>query len=189
MNLPRPERVLRLNLIVGCLVPAIVSACASAPSPISTDARREMLFLLMPERINIVKSFTRPARFESEDRPDGIELFVQAVNRFDDPGLMIVGTIRVELFEHVPASGDHRGRRLEHWQIDLSTSRQQESYWNGLTQMYEFRLGINPKTIPVADRYILAVTYQSPFDDRLSDEFVVDFRDVATRPASFQPTP
>jgi hypothetical protein len=170
-------------------LPAAMVGCAQPPPPVSVEARREVLSLLMPDRINIVKSFTRAARFNSEDRADGIELFVQAVNKFDDPGLMIVGTVRVELFEHIPASGDHRGQRHENWDIDLSTSRHQESYWNGLTQMYEFRLGINPKTIPPADRYILAVTYVSPFDERLSDEFVVDFRESALRPASFRARP
>lgn len=177
-----------LSLWPAVIIP-VTAGCTRPNAVIDTEERREMLSLLMPERINIVDSFTRAARFDRDSEPDGIELFVQAVNRFDDPGLMIVGTMRVELYEYIPASGDHRGRQLENWDIDLSSSRQQEAYWNGLTQMYEFRLGINREVLPPADRYILAVTYVSPFEDRLSDELVVDLREAADRPAAFRPTP
>jgi len=168
--------------LAGSLI-LLMGACATPRPSVSVDAKREMLALLMPKRIKIVEPFTRAAYLHRVEQPDGIELFVQAVNRFDDPGLMIVGDVRVELFEYVQASGDRRGRRLEHWDVALTESAQQESYWNGLTQMYEFRLGINAKSIPPADRYILAVTYVSPFDDRLTDESVVDFRETTAHPA------
>ena len=135
-----------------------------------------MLALLMPSRIEIVEPFTRVKSFDDDAIPDGIELLLQAVNYLDNPGLNIVGTVRVELYGYVPASGDSKGSRLEHWDIELATVRQQRTYWNSLTQMYEFRLGIDRKRVPAAEKYVLAVTYTSPLGDHLTDEYVISFR-------------
>lgn len=132
-----------------------------------------MLALLMPSRIEIVEPFTRITSFKGDPTPDGIELLFQAFNALDSPGLMIAGTIRVGLYEHVAASGDAKGRRLERWTIGLDTAEQQRAYWNAMTQMYEFRLGIKSVKIPAADKYVLAVTYSSPFGERLTDECLI----------------
>jgi hypothetical protein len=150
--------------------------CATSRHARPSDAQEEMLTLLMPDRINIVEPFTpftRATRFDLEGPVNGIELFVQAVNRFDDPGLMVVGSVRIELFEYVPASADHRGRHLEQWEVNLTTPK----------HLYEFRLGLNPDAIPRADRYILSVTYVSPFEERLTDLSTVDFGEATARPS------
>jgi hypothetical protein len=49
-----------------------------------------------------------------------------------------------------------------------------------MTQMYEFRLGVDPGQIPAADKYVLAVTYTAPFGDHLSDECVISKETVRT---------
>ncbi|RME41385.1 MAG: hypothetical protein D6788_01340, partial [Planctomycetota bacterium] len=134
-----------------------------APRPTTAPAQQEeALRLLLPQRIEIVGPFTRVRSFDEDDMPDGIELLLQAVNSLDDPGLMLVGDVRVELYEFVPASADHKGRRLECWTVELDTPQKQRTYWNDVTQMYEFRLGIDPSRIPPAERFVLAVTYTSP---------------------------
>ncbi len=135
-----------------------------------------MLALLMPSRIEIVEPFTRAKSFDDDATPDGIELLLQAVNFLGNPGLMIAGRVRVELYEYLPASGDQQGRRLENWDIKLTTAENQRTYWNGLTQMYEFRLGIDPTRIPPADKYVLTVSYNSPLGARLRDEYVINYR-------------
>jgi hypothetical protein len=135
-----------------------------------------MLALLMPQRVEIVEPFTGVKSFDDDAVPDGIELLLQAVNSLENPGLMIVGTVRVELYEHVPASAEHKGRRLEHWNINLTTADEQRVYWNGLAQMYEFPLGIDTTKIPPADKYVLAVTYTSPLGGRLTDECIVTYK-------------
>ena len=150
--------------------------CASTPRATDDAARRDMLTLLMPSRIEIVEPFTRVKSFDDDATPDGIELLLQAVNSLDNPGLMIAGQVRVELFEHVAGSADQKGRRLEQWDVELTTIAQQRRYWNQLTQMYEFRLGVDPTVMPNADKFVLLVTYNSPLGEHLTDEFVLLYR-------------
>lgn len=150
-----------------------MAGCKSSPALLNDTARQGMLALLMPSRIEIVKPFTRLRSFDSDDTPDGIEVLLRAVNSLDNPGLMIVGTIRVELFKYVPASANQRGERVEQWTVDLGSVQQQRKHWNRLTQMYELRLGVNRAVIPGTGRYVLAVTYTSPLGDHLSDEYVL----------------
>ena len=152
-----------------------VSGCATTRQVDDESGRRQMLALLMPGRIEIVRPFTRIESFDDDDVPDGIELLLSAVNALDNPGLMIAGTLRAELYEYVPASGERKGRRLDHWNIDLTTEHNQRRFWNRLTQMYEFRLGVDLPNIAVADQYVLAVTYTSPLGDHFADECVIRY--------------
>lgn len=168
----------RISLISAFL---LVAGCASH-EPIPTDAaKREMLSLLMPKRIEIVQPFTRVRSFDDNSTPDGIEILLQAVNALDNPGLMLAGQIRVELYEHVPASGLPKGAQLAQWDVQISTVDQQRTHWNQVTQMYEFRLMVDPNVIPHAAKYVLSVTYLSPLGDRWMDECVIE-RPTATRP-------
>lgn len=48
-----------------------------------------------------------------------------------------------------------------------------------MTQMYGFRLGIDPAKIPPAEKYVLAVTYSFPLRDHLTGECVVSYNSVA----------
>lgn len=140
-----------------------------------------MLELLMPTKVSIVRPFTRVTTFADGGAADGIELLLQASNALDNPGLMIVGDVRVELHEFVPGSGEPKGRHLEQWNVDLSSEKQQRTFWNSLTQMYEFRLGVDPERIPTADKYVLTVTYNSPLGEHLTDECLIEYRKGAGR--------
>ena len=135
----------------------------------------------MPSRIEIVEPFTRVKSFDDDATPDGIGLLLQAVNSFGARGLMIAGNVRVALYEHVPASGDRKGRRLEHWEIPLTNAEQQREHWNDVTQMYEFLLQVDPAPIALADKYVLEVTYNSPLGEHLADECILH-RSPITRP-------
>jgi len=170
------------KLWIGCggYTAALIFAAGCASTPRADDpARLKLLALLMPSRVEIVEPFTRVKSFD-DDTPDGIELLLRAVNSLDNPGLMIVGEVRMELFEHVAGSADQKGRRLEHWDVELATAAQQRRYWNQLTQMYEFRLGVDPIVMPQADRYVLLVTYNSPLGEHLTDEYVISYRGGAS---------
>ena len=160
----------------GVAAALLLTGCATNPPVGDETVRREMLALLMPSRIEIVEPFTRVKSFDDDNIPDGIEVLLQAVNALDNPGLMVVGRVRVELFEYIAASADPKGRRLEHWEIELSTKSHQRTYWNQLTQMYEFRLGVAPEVIPRAAKYVLRVTYDSPLGERLTDEYLIEYR-------------
>jgi len=156
-----------------------MTACRSTARTGDIADRERALALLVPAKIEIVAPFTNLKSFAKtgdSDGPDGIEVLLQARNAMGNPGLMIAGQIRVELYSYVPASANHKGRRLEFWNVELRTKDQQKSYWNRLTQMYEFRLGVDTGRIPKADRYVLLVTYRSPFGSQLSDELVLSAR-------------
>lgn len=166
-------RVGEAGLIV--LQALLLCACRAPTHPVDETSQRQMIALLMPRRIEIVKPFTRLKSFDDDPVPDGIELLVRAINALDSPGIM-VGHVRVELYEYAPASAEPKGHRLEHWDIDLTSPEDQRRYWNALTQMYEFRLGVDAKAIPRADRYVLLVTYDSPLGERLTDQYLIHYR-------------
>lgn len=155
------------------LVPIVVAGCYSPPKTVPRTTNPDMLAILLPSRIEIVEPFTQVGSVDEKGKPDWIELWLQAENALDSPGLMIAGKLLVELYEFIPASGYSKGRRLDHWNIDLVTIEDQRNYWNAVTQMYEFRLGLNPQRIRGADKYVLAVTYYPPGGDRLMDEMVI----------------
>ena len=163
-------------LIVTVPLLGLLQACATSPKAQSDRSAEASFSLLMPQRIRIVQPFTRVQSNQASDRPDVIELLLQAVNALDNPGLMIVGRLRIELYEYMPASAEHKARQLEQWTVDLSSEDDQRAYWNALTQMYEFRLGVDSSRIPVADKYVLAVTYDSPLGDRLNDQCLLSYR-------------
>ena len=129
--------------------------------------------------IEIVKPFTRVKSFDDDASPDGIELLLQAVNPLGNVGLMIVGVIRVELYEHVKASGIPTGKRLDSWTIDLASEESQRRYWNHVTQMYQLRLTSNHAVVSVARRYVLVVTYTSPLGEHLTDDCVIERRAIS----------
>lgn len=169
-------RALQRSLIALGISVGMISGCAVPGPTVDAEAQRKMLSLLMPNRVEIVQSFTRLQSFDDDSEPDGIDLYLRAVNALENPGLMIVGSVRVELYEFMAGSAEDRGRRLDQWEVDLSSVEQQKSYWNSLTQMYEFRLGINPAKIPPAKKYVLAVVYNSPLGEHMTDECRVEYR-------------
>ncbi len=157
------------------VLPLSLAGCAAPNSGIDDPAKRAMLDLLLPTRVEIVEPFTRVRSFDDDLDPDGIEVLLQAINGMDNRGLMIAGTVRIELFEQIPGSADRKGRRLEHWDVDLTTQENQKRFWNQLTQMYEFRLGVDLTRIPTAGKFVLLTTYNSPLGEHLNDECVLTY--------------
>lgn len=179
---------LRRPLIpLGCSAALAIAALGCAPKNKAIDepAKQEMLRLLMPSKIKIVEPFTRVRSFDADSTPDGIEVLIQAVNSMGNSGLMVVGNMQIELYEHVSGSADQKGKRLEHWNIDISRPDDQKKYWNDLTQMYEFRLGVNPAVLPAAERFVLAATYNSPLGEHLTDEINIQ-RPPGLKPAELK---
>jgi len=169
------------------LIALAISGLGCPPQNKSIDdpAKQEMLRVLMPSKIKIVEPFTRVRSFDADNTPDGIEVLIQAVNSMGNSGLMVVGTMHIELYEHVSGSADQKGKRLEHWNIDITTPEQQKKFWNDLTQMYEFRLGVNPAVVPAAERFVLVATYNSPLGEHLTDEINIQ-RPPGLKPAELR---
>jgi hypothetical protein len=174
----------RIAIALTATITVAAAGCKSAPVAGDNGPRREMLALLMPSRIEIVKPFTHVKSFDRDNTPDGIELLLRAVNSLDNPGLMIVGQVRVELFEFVEASAEPKGRRVDYWDIDLSTAARQKSFWNQLTQMYEFRLGVDPSVLPRQKSFVLMVTYNTPLGEHLTDECVIEYGGPGVAPGA-----
>lgn len=167
----------RRSIVLTVSLCALLAAgCKTAESIPDDAASREMLALVLPARIEIVEPFTRPVSMGRTGDVDGIEVLIQAVNALEKPGVMIVGSLRVELYEHVPASGEPRGRQLNRWNIDLSTRERQADHWNPATQMYEFRLGLDRAAMSASGSYVLLATYRSPLGEYLTDEMVVRYQ-------------
>lgn len=176
----------RLNSLMPSTL-LVVAGCAGAHGTLNHGGQTAMLELLMPSRIEIVEPFTGVKSFDQDATPDGIELLLQAVNSLDNPGLMIAGHVRVELYEFVGGSADHKGRKLDQWDVDLVTADDQRRHWNQVTQMYEFRLAANPATIPPVERFVLAVSFRSPLGQQLSDESTLDYGPNSHPAAGFRP--
>ena len=156
--------------------PFAIAACASISRPRAAGpADDAMVSLLMPSRIEIVEPFTRVRDFDQDNALDGIELLMQAVNSLGNPGLQIVGHVRVELYEFVEASAEPKGKRIDRWAVDLSSVELQQKYWNQLTQMYEFRLEVDPAVLPHKRKFVLAVTYDTPQGVHLMDDCVLEY--------------
>lgn len=154
----------------------LVSACKAPQRTGSRNpAEGEMASLLMPSRIDIVEPFTQVRDFDKDGALDGIELLMQAVNALDNPGLQIVGNVRIELFEFVEASAEPRGARIDRWDVDLSSVELQKKHWNQLTQMYEFRLAVDPSRLPRKRKFVLAVTYNTPQGEHLNDQSILEY--------------
>ena len=158
------------------LAPLTFVSCATTlRTPAANPGDDAMVSLLMPCRIEIVEPFTRVRDFDQDNALDGIELLMQAVNSLDNPGLQIVGKIRIELYEFVEASAQPKGARVDHWAVDLSSVELQQKHWNQLTQMYEFRLEVDPAVLPRKRKFVLAVTYDTPQGVHLTDECVLEY--------------
>ena len=168
--LVRTHRFLRLLLAVACAV----GGCAAPPKQPGEPDQLASLALMGPARIDIVEPFTEIRSFDDDAQPDGIELRLRAVNKLGEPGQMLVGRVRVELYEFIKASGDHKGRQLQLWNVDLSSDDHQRRFWNKLTQMNDLRLQIDASQLERARHFVLLVTYESPWGERLTDETVID---------------
>lgn len=181
---------LAVGVLASALAPLLLCSCTSGLK-LRTDREGdgEMVSLLMPCRIDIVEPFTRVRDFDHDNAEDGIELLLQAVNSMDNPGLQIVGDVRVELYEFVEASAEPRGKRLDQWHVDLSSVELQQKHWNQLTQMYEFKLEVDPAVLPRKRKFVLAVTYNTPQGVHLMDQCVIEY-DIrglsAARTSEFQ---
>ena len=71
-------------------------ACAAPEGPGGNLARERMLTLLLPRSVEIVSPFTRVQSVPPDHTEVRLELRLRASNALDNPGLMVVGDVRVE---------------------------------------------------------------------------------------------
>ena len=160
-------------LVTMALLAALVTVgCGPRTVDFDDPAVRQMVSLLMPERI-IVEPFTGLKSFDDDDQPDGLEVVLRPRDSFGDP-VKIAGLLRVELYTFNPASGEHQGRQIQQWEIPLVTPQDQRTYWNPFTQMYEIPLELDLGSITPADKYVIEVVYNTPLGEHMISEYVYE---------------
>jgi hypothetical protein len=158
-----PVMVTSLSMIFGCRQRTEMS---------TMDAESgELIALLMPQSVKI-QPFTKPKSFDKDAIPDGIEVLVQPLDKFNDP-VKAVGAMQFELFRYQPASGQSKGERIQFWEVLIDSEDQIDQFWDRTAQMYLFKLAVDEIAgLPVGVKYVLTVRYNSPQGEHLEDEYV-----------------
>jgi len=166
----------RCWLVAAVLAGACVGGCRSTtPRPPTTQlARDEYLGLYQPRRVRILEDFTRPASFDDDEVPDGLEVWVRLHDGLGD-SVKGYGSFRFELYAFRQASGERRGDRLMVWDQSIGSIADQRRFWNDVMQMYEFPLRWD-RPVPPQQRYVLELVYTTPWGRRLFDQRVFEFR-------------
>lgn len=171
ITIPRPT----LGTLALCLCLAPIGCSDTGPDELPTDSDRvNMLSLMLPERIEIWPG-TRIDSFDDDPFPDGVLVIVRPQDAFGDP-VKAAGRFYFELWEFQPASGEPRGERLAFWSQLIDSTERVEEHWTQ-AQMFEFRLGWPEETegIRPGRKYVLKVTYHTPWDKRITDQIELDF--------------
>ncbi|MFQ5489931.1 MAG: hypothetical protein ACE5GE_04340 [Phycisphaerae bacterium] len=160
-------------LAVACLLGPL-AGCAQKRLDVSDPATQKMLSLLMPVKI-IIDPITGLKSFDDDDQPDGIIVALRAVDAFGDR-VKIAGSVLVELYEFRPASGEAKGRKIEQWEIQLASARDQRRYWNRFAEMYDLPLMLSPEALASASpgKYVVEVTHNNPLGEHMMAEHVFE---------------
>jgi len=159
-------------LIAGLAVSAL-TGCQR--EPVSLQGQIE---LLQPSRIEVLQ-FTKPRSWDGDETPDGLEVVLRPLDAFGDQ-TKAVGTFRFELHLYRKASSDPRGERIGFWEVPVDTRKAQVQHWDPITRYYSFRLQWDGPT-PQSGKYVLHVTYISPWGKRLADTYVFEIRQPKLR--------
>lgn len=174
----------------GCSRPQTLdfgTAEPAAPAPPASDdqARKQMVEVVLPVAIDIQGPFTRPASFDKDNVPDGIEVVLEAVDHQDQTTRM-VGHLVLELYNHRQAAADPKGSQLQVWELDMATEKDQESYFNRLTRMYEFPLLVDRTQVPQSKQFVLVARYTNPWGKHIETEEVLDIEPLLWQARSAQ---
>jgi hypothetical protein len=137
-------------------------------------SKDKLLVFYSPRSVKI-RPFTKPASFDDDAIPDGIDVFLQPADDDGDP-VKAIGTFIFELYSHRSAAGDDRGERLQTWRQPVLDAEQRRQFWNHVISMYQFQLSWEGKPIPPQQKYVLTVSFQAPGSERLFDEYEFEFR-------------
>jgi len=161
---------------VALLLVGALGCRSTGPDRLPTEQdRMDQLSLMLPNRVQI-QPFTKIKSFNQDDIPDGILAIIRPIDTFGDP-VKAVGFFYFELYSYRPASGESKGERLEFWEKTINTEKEVRQHWSR-AQMYEFKLAWTQGAgvIQPGKKYILAVTYRTPWDTTIQDEYVFDFQ-------------
>lgn len=141
------------------------------PEPAAAKLVPEPLHLLLPKTIRI-EPFTGTRTFDAAGGVKGIEVRVQALDSYGD-ATKAFGKFNFALYPHRPDQADPKGSRIAVWEEDLLEPARNLLHWDKIHAAYNFRLQWR-EPIPVGSRFILMVSFSSPFTERrfAEQEFV-----------------
>lgn len=123
----------------------------------------------MPAQVQILPL----TELATDDSAGRLRVYVGAFDSFDTQ-MKAPGTFRFELYEHLPRSPEPRGSMLRIWpDVDLTGARANHEHWRDFIRAYEFNLDFEPAP---GRRYLLKVTYLSPNQRRLTDQFALEYQ-------------
>ena len=163
------------------LAPIILSAgCAGPQGPEYTvEERRQLLAPIMADKIELVGPLTQPVSFDDDAIPDGLEAVLVARDKQGEP-TKISGRLVFELYAHRPAAADPKGAQIQTWELALASDKDQETYWNHTTLMYEFKLQVNLAAMPKGRKFVLLARYGDPWNQHMEDQAIIDLSGLAS---------
>jgi len=139
----------------------------SAPSARDANAARtavpEPIHLLLPQAVRI-HPFTGTRTFDDSGGVKGIDVRIEAIDAYGD-STKAFGKFQFALHEYRPGRPDPKGRRIATWEEDVLEPKKNLIHWDNITRAYKFKLQWY-RPIPVGSRFILVVSFSSPFTER-----------------------
>jgi len=121
------------------------------------------LNLLLPKAISI-HPFTGTRTFDQTGGVRGIDVRITALDAYGD-ATKAFGKFHFALHEYRPNSPDPKGERIYTWEEDLLKPQKNLLHWDRITRTYEFKLQWY-RPIEVGKRFLLIVSFSSPFTER-----------------------
>jgi len=144
------------------LAPPGEDPAATKPQPAARSVP-EPIHLLLPQTIRI-HPFTGTRTFDENGGVRGIDVRVEARDAYGDP-TKAFGTFQFALHHYRTGNPNPRGQRVASWEEDLLDPKKNVLHWDSITRAYKFKLQWY-QPIAVGSRFILAVTFASPFTPR-----------------------
>ena len=123
----------------------------------------EPIHLLLPQAIR-VQPFTGTRTFDETGGIKGVDVLIKAIDAYGD-STKAFGKFQFALHEYRPGDPNPKGPRIATWQEDLLEPKKNLLHWNRIHQAYEFKLQWY-RPIPIGRKFLLAVSFSSPFTER-----------------------
>jgi len=121
----------------------------------------------VPARIDI-SPLTEFVTVDGAPEASKIKVYVSLLDSFGCQ-MKGPGRFRFEIYNHVPRSAEHKGKRLAIWpDVDLTNPTDNNNYWRDFFRAYEFDLDFSPQS---GRSYVLEATCFCPNGKRLTAEF------------------
>jgi len=162
---------LRRILPLAWLAAMTLPACQGFLSP-RTPTSQPVPYpvsLMLPKSIGI-HPFTGMRVFDEAGGIKGIDVRIEVKDAYDDT-TRAFGDFRFELYTFRANDIDPKGVKIASWDVPLTDPKANRLHWDNITRTYKFRLQWG-QAIAVGDRFVLLVTFSSPFTERVFSERV-----------------